>query len=120
MSTVAVDLVFTALADATRRQLLERLATDGAASASTIADELPITRQAIAKHLTVLEKAGLVSRARHGKAVCFQVEPHQLGATGRWLQRMAGRWESELSGASGGVAELRNHAASIDEVRHAI
>ena len=125
MSTVAVDLVFAALADATRRQLLERLATQGAASASTIADELPITRQAIAKHLTVFEQAGLVSRERRGKAICFAAEPHQLAATGRWLQRMAGRWDVEQaddgrSEAPGLTPELRDHAAQIDEMRHAV
>ena len=115
MSTVAVDLVFTALADATRRQLLERLATAGPASASTIAEELPITRQANAKHLLVLESAGLVTRARHGKSIWFHAEPHQLAATGRWLQRMAGRWEEADEQLSG------NHAAaSINQVRHAI
>ena len=72
MPTVAVDLVFTALADATRRHILEMLAEEGAASASAIAHHLPISRQAIAKHLGLLEQAGLVSRLRDGKEICFQ------------------------------------------------
>ena len=109
MSTVAVDQVFAALSDATRRHLLERLAVAGSASASSIAQELPISRQAIAKHLQSLEQAGLVSRQRQGKEVCFVVEPHQLAATGRWLQRMAQRWDPELGG----------HAAN-HELPHAI
>ena len=115
MSTVAVDLVFTALSDATRRQLLERLATAGPASASTIAEELPITRQAIAKHLLILESAGLVSRVRHGKSICFHAEAHQLAATGRWLQRMAGRWEDTEAVVSGD-----HSVAEMDQVCHAI
>ena len=93
MSTVAVDQVFTALADATRRHLLEILAEQGAASASKVAQVMPISRQAIAKHLSLLEQAGLVSKIRRGKEICFQAEPHQLAATGRWLQRLAARWE---------------------------
>lgn len=92
MSTVAVDQVFAALSDTTRRHLLERLAAVGSASASSIAQELPISRQAIAKHLQALERAGLVTRQRQGKEICFVVEPHQLAATGRWLQRMAQRY----------------------------
>ena len=95
MTGVAVDQVFSALADGTRRQLPEIIAEQGPISASTIADNLNISRQAIVKHLHLLEQAGLVSRARHGKQIHFAVEAHQLAATGRWLQRMAQRWESD-------------------------
>ena len=95
MTGVAVDQVFSALADGTRRQLLEIIAEQGSISASTMADNLDISRQAIVKHLQLLEQAGLVSRARHGKQIRFAVEAHQLAATGRWLQRMAQRWESD-------------------------
>ena len=105
MSTVAVNLVFAALADATRRQLLERLAESGPASASALAQELPITRQAIVKHMNALEQAGLVSRIRQGKSIAFQAEAHQLAATGRWMQRVAQRWEDgEVSAADAGAA----------------
>ena len=94
MTGVAVDQVFSALADATRRQLLEIVAEQGPISASTVAEHLDISRQAIVKHLQLLEQAGLVSRKRRGKQIRFAVEAHQLAATGRWLQRMAQRWES--------------------------
>ena len=97
MSTVAVDQVFTALSDVTRRHLLELLADKGAASASALVHDSTISRQAIAKHLQALERAGLVSRVRHGKEVCFKVEPHQLAATGRWLQRLAERWDPGIN-----------------------
>ncbi len=97
MSTVAVDLVFTALADATRRHILEQLAAQGATSASALAQDLPISRQAIAKHLRILEQAGLVARVRKGKQVCFAAQAHQLAATGRWMQRLATRWDPSLA-----------------------
>jgi DNA-binding transcriptional ArsR family regulator len=97
MSTVAVDLVFTALADATRRHILEELAVRGATSASAIAETMPISRQAIAKHLAILERAGLVGRVRQGKEVCFSAQAHQLAATGRWMQRLAARWDPSLA-----------------------
>ena len=93
MSTVAVDLVFTALADANRRHILELLADEGAASASAIARSMTISRQAIAKHLGILEQAGLVARIRKGKEIRFAAQAHQLAATGRWMQRLAVRWD---------------------------
>jgi len=88
----SVDVVFAALADATRRSLLETIAQAGGASASALAVDADISRQAIAKHLTLLEQAGLVSRKRHGREVRFFVETQQLAATGRWMQRFATRW----------------------------
>ena len=94
MKAIAVDEVFVALADHTRRQLLERLGENGQASASALANELPISRQAIAKHMQVLVDAGLVSKCRQGKEVAFNVEPQQLAVTGRWLERLAARWEA--------------------------
>jgi len=93
MPTIAVDEVFVALADTTRRHILELTATAGRHSASSLAAMLPISRQATAKHLLILEQAGLVSRERRGKEICFSVQAHQLAATGRWMQRIATRWD---------------------------
>ena len=92
---ISVDSVFTALADPTRRQLLETLGQHGAASASRLATQRNISRQAIAKHLNVLEQAGLVERVKKGKEICFSATPAQLAAAGRWLQRTAKRWEDQ-------------------------
>ena len=119
MSTVAVDQVFTALADATRRHIMELLAAEGPRSASGLAQRLPISRQAIAKHMAALEQAGLVSRIKHGKEICFQVEAHQMSATGRWMQRVAARWDPALAG-TGAVRELNTAAAGVQHVPHAI
>lgn len=119
MSTVAVDQVFAALADATRRHLLELLARRGPTSASAIAHDLPISRQAIAKHLQVLEAAGLVSRIKRGKEICFLVEPHQLAATGRWLQRFAQRWESGAGDTAPGSSSSDGFPRA-HQVTHAI
>ena len=89
---VAVDHVFEALADPRRRQLLAHLAEQGPLSASKLASTAEISRQAIAKHLKILEASGLIARQRQGREVCFQVDPGQLSATGRWMQRTAERW----------------------------
>ncbi len=91
--SIAVDHVFAALADPTRRQILEHLSLAEGASASALATQLPVSRQAIAKHLQILHEAGLVTRRRQGKAMVFRVEAAQLAATGRWLQRIAKKWQ---------------------------
>ncbi len=94
---VFVDRVFVALADETRRNLLETIARQGPASASRLAADAAISRQAIAKHLNIMEAAGLVVKAKHGREVRYQAQPHQLAATGRWMQRIANRWENNAA-----------------------
>ncbi len=81
------------MADTRRRHLLELLANNGPTSASALARQLDISRQAIAKHLNILSKADLVHRERQGREVCYVVNANQLGATGRWLTRAASRWQ---------------------------
>lgn len=98
LDRVFVDRVFVALADETRRNLLETIATRGPASASHLTTHAAISRQAIAKHLKILEAAGLVSKAKQGREVKYQVQSHQLAATGRWMQRMSNRWDNEPAG----------------------
>jgi len=93
---IRVDEVFVALADPTRRDLLEELATGGGCSASAMARTLPVSRQAIARHLQILEDAGLVDARKRGRELCFEVRPRALLATARWMQRAAQRWELRL------------------------
>ena len=91
---ISVDTVFSALSDPSRRSLLEHLGQHGATSASALARNKNISRQAIAKHMSVLESAGLVERQRQGREIKFVAAPAQLAATGRWLQRTAHRWDT--------------------------
>ncbi len=89
--------MLTALADPTRRQVLEALAGHPAASASALARELPISRQMVLKHLTVLQDSGLVSSDRAGREVLFQVRSAPLAETADWLASLAARWDSRLA-----------------------
>ncbi len=77
------DRVFAALADARRRELLELLARGPDTSAGGLAAMLPVSRQAVAQHLAVLEEARLVTRRRAGRQVLFTVRPEGLKATAR-------------------------------------
>ncbi len=105
---VRVDEVFAALADPTRRDVLEALANRGAASASGMARLLPVSRQAIAKHLQIMEEAGLVSGHKRGRELCFEVQPRALLATARWMERAAQRWELRLDRIKALAEDLEN------------
>src|SRR5207245_11604650 len=89
------DAVFLALADPTRRRLLERLAT-GPRSATGLAARFPLTRQAVVKHLGKLTDAGMVAKHRHGREVRYQLETGPLGGASDWLTTLAARWETRL------------------------
>jgi DNA-binding transcriptional ArsR family regulator len=92
-----VDGVLAALADPTRRQLLDLLAAHGQATATTLAGGLPVSRQAIVKHLTVLDTAGLVSSVKIGREVRYGVRPEALDATARWMAALAADWDRRLA-----------------------
>ncbi|MEU1040563.1 metalloregulator ArsR/SmtB family transcription factor [Streptomyces sp. NPDC005907] len=93
----AVDQVLAALADPTRRQLLDLLAARGEATATTLAERLPVSRQAVVKHLAVLDAAGLVSGGRVGREVRYAVRPAALDATARWMAALADDWDRRLA-----------------------
>jgi DNA-binding transcriptional ArsR family regulator len=93
----AVDSVLVALADPTRRQVLELLAAHGEATATTLAGGLPVSRQAIVKHLAILDAAGLVSGSRVGREMRYAVRPAALDATARWMSGLAADWDRRLA-----------------------
>ncbi|MYV99367.1 metalloregulator ArsR/SmtB family transcription factor [Streptomyces sp. SID3343] len=92
-----VDHVLAALADPTRRRLLDLLAAHGQATATTLAEGLPVSRQAVVKHLAVLDSAGLVSGGRVGREVRYAVRPAALDATARWMAALATDWDRRLA-----------------------
>ncbi|HEX7291143.1 MAG TPA: metalloregulator ArsR/SmtB family transcription factor [Conexibacter sp.] len=99
MSTAAEPepAVFAALADPTRWQLLRMLAQQGERTATALAAQLPVTRPAVIKHLTVLDRAGLVTRRRAGREVLYRAEPGRLDATARAMAELAVGWDRRLA-----------------------
>jgi DNA-binding transcriptional ArsR family regulator len=89
--------VFAALADPTRRHLLSALAAQGGATATGLAAELPISRQAVAKHLATLGRAGLVSQSRRGREQRFELDPRPLADAATWLTTVGGEWDTRLA-----------------------
>ena len=88
--------VFAALADPTRREVMELLARGDTTTATEIAAALPVTRQAVAKHLAVLEDAGLVHAQRAGRERRFSPTPAPLGEAISWIASVGGQWDERL------------------------
>ena len=97
--------VFAALGDPHRRYLLESLSERGRATATELAGELPVSRQAVSKHLAALARAGLVKSERAGREMQYRLTPEPLEDAIVWMARVGAEWDSRL-------ARLRRHLAS--------
>jgi DNA-binding transcriptional ArsR family regulator len=97
--------IFSALADPTRRQVIRALSEQGPASATGLAADLPVTRQAVVKHLNALADAGLVTSTRRGREKLYQISPRPLTDAVSWMADVGARWDERL-------AALRDHVAS--------
>jgi DNA-binding transcriptional ArsR family regulator len=98
------DSVFSALSDGSRRRLLETLAGSESASLTELAAELPVTRQAVSKHLAALGEAGLVQASRAGRETRYRLTPEPLGEALAWMERVGTQWDERLE-------RLREHLA---------
>jgi DNA-binding transcriptional ArsR family regulator len=90
------ESVFDALADPTRRLLVEWLAEDGPATATELARRLPISRQAVIKHLAILAEAGLILAERRGREVRLRLQSGPLMHAMEWMAALAARWDDRL------------------------
>jgi DNA-binding transcriptional ArsR family regulator len=108
--------VFGALSDPTRRALLAAVAEHPAATATQLASELPISRQAVLKHLNALTDAGLLGRTRTGREVRYQFTPAPLSDAVGWMADVGAEWDERLallqrqlgSGAGAGRSAARH------------
>jgi DNA-binding transcriptional ArsR family regulator len=89
--------VFGALSDPTRRALLRAIAARPEATATELAAQLPISRQAVVKHLTALADAGLLDRERAGREVHYSVTPAPLSDAVAWMADVGGQWDERLA-----------------------
>jgi DNA-binding transcriptional ArsR family regulator len=107
--------VLAALADPTRRRILDLLAARGEATATVLAAELPVTRQGVVKHLAALDRAGLVAGHRQGREMRYRLRPERLSATARWMDQVAAGWDARLAAikhlAEAGTAPAARPAA---------
>jgi ArsR family transcriptional regulator, cadmium/lead-responsive transcriptional repressor len=96
MSAQTDDELWSAIGDPSRRQVLDLLVSNGAVSASWLAGRVPFSRQAVSKHLVVLERAGLISRRKQGREVLYQVEADRLDQAARAMAQAAAQWDRRL------------------------
>jgi ArsR family transcriptional regulator, cadmium/lead-responsive transcriptional repressor len=106
--------VWLAVADPNRRSLLDLLINDGEATASGLAGEVPFSRQAVAKHLAVLEKAQLVSSRKLGREVLFSVRPAQIDIAAQMMVNVGRDWDARLQSIKRIAEEL--HKARLAQV----
>jgi predicted transcriptional regulator len=90
------DRVFTALADATRRRLLTRLAQSSPKTSTQLAREFPTSRQGIVKHLDLLAHAGLVQAQTRGREKRYLFDPTSLQTASAWIERIGKQWDERL------------------------
>jgi DNA-binding transcriptional ArsR family regulator len=94
---VSLDHVFSALADPTRREVVETLLRDGETSVPALTGRLPMSRQAVAKHLAALDEAGLLERRPgKGREVRWSLRPGALSPAATWLRDAEAAWERRL------------------------
>jgi DNA-binding transcriptional ArsR family regulator len=92
-----VDAVFDALGDPSRRTLVRAIAARGDATATELASELPVTRQAVAKQLVALADAGLLRATRSGRETRYAVTPEPLGDAVDWMVEVGAAWDDRLA-----------------------
>ena len=103
-----VDRVFAALGDAGRRSLVETVAARGSATATELAAERPVTRQAVAKQLSALERAGLLHATRAGRETRYEVTPEPLEEAVEWMVSVGSAWDERLAGLRRSLARYGN------------
>ena len=91
------DGLWSAIADPSRRRVLDLVVSNGDVTASWLAGHVPFSRQAVSKHLVLLEEAGLVSRRKQGREVLYQVEADRLDQATRAMTDLAAQWDRRLA-----------------------
>jgi DNA-binding transcriptional ArsR family regulator len=108
------EQLWAAVAEPSRRRVLDAILAHGAATPTLLARELPVSRQAITKHLAVLERAHLVAGQRQGREVRYVVDPQRLALATAILARQAARWDQRLAAVKR-IAETLHAAIAADD-----
>lgn len=97
--------VFNALADTTRRTIIDRLTTQGAHTATQLSKDMKITRQGVTKHINILIDAGLIATNKQGREVYYDVTPKPLARATQWITNIEAEWDKRLAALQNLVEE---------------
>jgi len=106
------DDLWSAVGDPTRRRMLDLLLVEGGGTATTLAEQLPVTRQAVAKHLAVLDRVALVRATPAGREKRYRVDDEQLSRAVAQLNSVGSAWDARLQ-------RIKRIAESIQQTKHA-
>jgi len=110
------DELWSALGDPTRRQLLDRMLTgSGPHTSTSLSSELPVTRQAVAKHLAVLDRAGLVTGVEAGRERHYRIDDAQLARAVAQLQEVGRAWDARLGRIKRLAEEIERSKKAVQE-----
>ena len=113
-----VDAVFAALSDPTRRAVVRSLAERPGLTASLLAQQLPVTRQAVSKHLAALSDAGLVQSRRQGRETRYTLTPAPLAEAMEWMVEVGAEWDVRLERLSVTAdTEVRRRNQGVDRMK---
>ncbi len=96
MTATIDDGLWSAVGDPTRRRMLDLMLVDGTGTATSLSEQLPVTRQAVAKHLVVLDRAGLVHGVAAGRERRYRVDDAQLARAAEQLAEVGSTWDGRL------------------------
>ena len=108
MSVTVDDELWSAVGDSTRRRMLDLLLNDGGGTATTLSKQLPVTRQAVAKHLAVLHRAGTVRVTPSGRERIYEVSQAQLARAAAQLSSVGTTWDARLQRIKGIAEAIEN------------
>ena len=117
MSVMVDDDLWSAVGDPTRRRMLDLLLTEGSATATSLSEHLPVTRQAVAKHLAVLDRVGLVEATPAGREKHYRVDEAQLARAVAQLNAVGDTWDARLRRIKQ-IAEAIHHTTAQEEKRN--
>lgn len=108
MSDRDVDAVFSALSDPTRRNVIRALSREGPSTVTELAARLPVTRQAVAKHLDALEGAGLVTATAEGRSRRYRLTPRPMTGAMAWMADVGAEWDDRLEALRAHISRRRS------------
>ena len=117
MTTAVDDDLWSAIGDPTRRRMVDLLLSEGVGTSTSLSERLPVTRQAVAKHLGVLDRAGLVHGTPAGRERHYRVEEVQLARAVAQLTEVGTTWDARLRRIKGIAESIQRSTRNVEQTQ---